>query len=236
MKQLPAATIRLLSSSQIITSVVSVVKELIENSLDAGATSIDVKLENYGFDKIEVRDNGEGIKANDAPVMAVKYYTSKIRGHEDLENLTTYGFRGEALGSICCVAEVLITTRTAADNFSTQYVLDGSGHIISQKPSHLGQGTTVTALRLFKNLPVRKQFYSTAKKCKEEIKKVQDLLINYGILKPDVRIVFVHNKIGDSTKRLFHPRNVCFLTMTTSKTCSFPLKNSQFSNIFHLLF
>ncbi|KAK2496336.1 hypothetical protein MC885_006290 [Smutsia gigantea] len=194
MKQLPAATVRLLSSSQIITSVVSVVKELIENALDAGATSIDVKLENYGFDKIEVRDNGEGIKAVDAPVMAVKYYTSKINSHEDLENLTTYGFRGEALGSICCVAEVLITTRTAADNFSTQYVLDGSGHIISQKPSHVGQGTTVTALKLFKNLPVRKQFYSTAKKCKDEIKKVQDLLISYGILKPDLRIVFIHNK------------------------------------------
>ncbi|KAM6174740.1 PMS1 protein homolog 1 isoform 1-T1 [Erethizon dorsatum] len=195
MKQLPAATVRLLSSSQIITSVVSVVKELVENSLDAGATSIDVKLENHGFDKIEVRDNGEGIKAVDAPVMAVKYYTSKINSHEDLENLRTYGFRGEALGSICCVAEVLITTRTAADNFSTQYILDGSGHVVSQKPSHLGQGTTVTALRLFKNLPVRKQFYSTAKKCKDEIKKVQDLLISYGILKPDLRIVFVHNKI-----------------------------------------
>lgn len=194
MKQLPAATVRLLSSSQIITSVVSVVKELIENSLDAGATSIDVKLENYGFDKIEVRDNGEGIKAVDAPVMAMKYYTSKINSHEDLENLTTYGFRGEALGSICCVAEVLITTKTAADSFSTQYVLDGSGHIISQKPSHLGQGTTVTALRLFKNLPVRKQFYSTAKKCKDEIKKIQDLLIGYGILKPDLRILFIHNK------------------------------------------
>lgn len=194
MKQLPAATVRLLSSSQIITSVVSVVKELIENSLDAGATSIDVKLENYGFDKIEVRDNGEGIKAIDAPVMAMKYYTSKINSHEDLENLTTYGFRGEALGSICCVAEVLITTRTATDNFSTQYVLDGSGHIISQKPSHLGQGTTVAVLKLFKNLPVRKQFYSTAKKCKDEIKKVHDLLISYGILKPDLRILFIHNK------------------------------------------
>ncbi|XP_041910219.1 PMS1 protein homolog 1 isoform X5 [Arvicola amphibius] len=139
MKQLPAATVRLLSSSQIITSVVSVVKELIENSLDAGATSIDVKLENYGFDKIEVRDNGEGIKAVDVPVMAVKYYTSKINSHEDLESLTTYGFRGEALGSICSVAEVVVTTRTAADDFSTQYVLDGSGHILSQKPSHLGQ-------------------------------------------------------------------------------------------------
>ncbi|XP_004628679.1 PMS1 protein homolog 1 [Octodon degus] len=194
MKQLPAATVRLLSSSQIITSVVSVVKELVENSLDAGATSIEVKLENHGFDKIEVRDNGEGIKAVDAPVMAVKYYTSKINSHEDLENLRTYGFRGEALGSICCVAEVLITTRTAADNFSTQYVLDGSGHIVSQKPSHLGQGTTVTALRLFKNLPVRKQFYSTAKKCKDELKKIHDLLISYGIIKPDLRIIFVHNK------------------------------------------
>ncbi|MEJ1271129.1 PMS1 homolog 1 mismatch repair system component [Cricetulus griseus] len=108
MKQLPAATVRLLSSSQIITSVVSVVKELIENSLDAGATSIEVKLENYGFDKIEVRDNGEGIKAVDVPVMAVKYYTSKINSHEDLENLTTYGFRGEALGSICSVSEAVI--------------------------------------------------------------------------------------------------------------------------------
>ncbi|XP_052605345.1 PMS1 protein homolog 1 isoform X2 [Peromyscus californicus insignis] len=195
MKQLPAATVRLLSSSQIITSVVSVVKELIENSLDAGATSVEVKLENYGFDKIEVRDNGEGIKAVDVPVMAVKYYTSKINSHEDLENLTTYGFRGEALGSICNVAEVVVTTRTAADDFSTQYVLDGSGHILSQKPSHLGQGTTVTALKLFKNLPVRKQFYSTAKKCKDELKNVQDLLISYGVLKPGTRIVFVHNKI-----------------------------------------
>nr|XP_048726220.1 PMS1 protein homolog 1 isoform X3 [Caretta caretta] len=140
MKQLPAETVRLLSSSQVITSVVSVVKELIENSLDANATSIDVKLENYGFDKIEVRDNGDGIKAADVPVMAVKHYTSKISCPEDLESLTTYGFRGEALGSICCISEVLITTKTAADDFSTQYILDSSGHVTSQKPSHLGQG------------------------------------------------------------------------------------------------
>lgn len=61
---------------------------------------------------------------------------------------------------------------------------------------YLPTGTTVTALRLFKNLPVRKQFYSTAKKCKEEIKKIQDLLISYGILKPDLRIIFIHNKVS----------------------------------------
>ncbi|XP_040418186.1 PMS1 protein homolog 1 isoform X5 [Cygnus olor] len=194
MKQLPAETVRLLSSSQVITSVVSVVKELIENSLDASATSIDVKLENYGFDKIEVRDNGNGVKVADVPVMAIKHYTSKISSSEDLEKLTTYGFRGEALGSICCISEVLITTKTAADSISTQYTLDNSGHITSKKPSHLGQGTTVTVLKLFKNLPVRKQFYSTNRKCKEELKKIQDLLIAYGIIKPDLRIIFTHNK------------------------------------------
>ncbi|XP_054237034.1 PMS1 protein homolog 1 isoform X3 [Indicator indicator] len=194
MKQLPAETVRLLSSSQVITSVVSVVKELIENSLDADATNIDIKLENYGFNRIEVRDNGNGIKAADVPVMAVKHYTSKISSSEDLDRLTTYGFRGEALGSVCSISEVLITTKTAADEFSTQYALDSTGHITSKKPSHLGQGTTVTVLKLFKNLPVRKQFYSTTRKCKEELKKVQDLLTAYGIIKPELRITLTHNK------------------------------------------
>ncbi|XP_078536508.1 PMS1 protein homolog 1 isoform X3 [Lissotriton helveticus] len=194
MHQLPSSTVRLLSSSQVVTSVVSVVKELVENSIDARATSIDIKLENYGFDKIEIRDNGDGIKAVDTPVMAVRHYTSKINSHEDLENLETYGFRGEALGSICSLAEVYITTKTAADELSTQYTLDSSGHITSQKPSHLGQGTTVTVLKLFKNLPVRKQFYSTSKKCKDELKKIQDLMMAYGIINPELRIILTHNK------------------------------------------
>lgn len=194
MHQLPSSTVRLLSSSQVVTSVVSVVKELVENSIDARATSIDIKLENYGFDKIEIRDNGDGIKAVDTPVMAVRHYTSKINSHEDLESLETYGFRGEALGSICSLAEVYITTKTAADELSTQYTLDSSGHISSQKPSHLGQGTTVTVLKLFKNLPVRKQFYSTSKKCKDELKKIQDLMMAYGIINPELRIILTHNK------------------------------------------
>uniref|UniRef100_A0A3Q4HNF4 PMS1 homolog 1, mismatch repair system component n=1 Tax=Neolamprologus brichardi TaxID=32507 RepID=A0A3Q4HNF4_NEOBR len=139
MKQLPPDTVRLLSSSQVITSVVNVVKELIENSLDAGASSIDVKLENFGLDRIEVRDNGQGIKAVDTPVMAVRHFTSKICRHEDLEHLETYGFRGEALGSICAVAEVAVTTKTEEDEISTQYTMDLTGKIVSQKPSHLGQ-------------------------------------------------------------------------------------------------
>uniref|UniRef100_A0A671UAW7 PMS1 homolog 1, mismatch repair system component n=1 Tax=Sparus aurata TaxID=8175 RepID=A0A671UAW7_SPAAU len=195
MKQLPPDTVRLLSSSQVITSVVNVVKELMENSLDAGASSIDIKLENYGLDRIEVRDNGLGIKAADTPVMAVRHFTSKICSHEDLERLETYGFRGEALGSICAVAEVSVITKTKEDDISTHYTLNFTGGIVSQKPSHLGQGTTVSVLKLFKNLPVRRQYYSSTKKCKEEVKKVQDLLTAYAIIKPDLRLTLVHNKV-----------------------------------------
>ncbi|KAI5091188.1 PMS1 protein-like 1, partial [Silurus meridionalis] len=139
MKALPPDTVRLLSSSQVITSVVNVVKELIENSLDAGSSNLEIKLENYGMDRIEVRDNGSGIKAADAPVMAVKHYTSKISCHEDLQHLQTYGFRGEALGSLCTVSEVIITTKTVEDEVSTQYTLDLKGGVVSQRPSHLGQ-------------------------------------------------------------------------------------------------
>uniref|UniRef100_A0A3P8S0M9 PMS1 homolog 1, mismatch repair system component n=1 Tax=Amphiprion percula TaxID=161767 RepID=A0A3P8S0M9_AMPPE len=196
MKQLPSDTVRLLSSSQVITSVLNVVKELMENSLDAGASSIDVKLDNYGLDRIEVRDNGHGIKAVDTPVMAVRHFTSKICSHEDLEHLETYGFRGEALGSICAVAEVAVTTKTEEDDVSTQYMLDFKGNIVSQKPSHLGQGTTVSVMKLFKNLPVRRQCFSSTKKCKEELKKVQDLLMAYAIVKPELRLMLVHNKVG----------------------------------------
>ncbi|KAL6101311.1 pms1 [Pungitius sinensis] len=195
MKQLPADTVRLLSSSQVITSVVNVVKELMENSLDAGASSIDVKLENSGLDRIEVRDNGHGIKGEDAPVMAATHFTSKICSTEDLEMLETYGFRGEALGSICSVAEVTVVTKTEEDDISTQYTLNFSGEIVSQKPSHFGQGTTVSVLKLFKNIPVRRQYYSSTKKCKEELKKIQDLLMAFAIIKPELRLTLIHNKV-----------------------------------------
>uniref|UniRef100_A0A8C2ZLB0 PMS1 homolog 1, mismatch repair system component n=1 Tax=Cyclopterus lumpus TaxID=8103 RepID=A0A8C2ZLB0_CYCLU len=195
MKQLPPDTVRLLSSSQVITSLVNVVKELMENSLDAEASSIDVKLENYGLDRIEVRDNGLGIKADDTPVMAVTHFTSKICSNEDLERLETYGFRGEALGSVCSVAEVSVITKTEEDDVSTQYTLNFSGEIVSQKPSHLGQGTTVSVLKLFKNIPVRRQYYSSTKKCKEELKKIQDLLVAYAIIKPGLRLTLIHNRI-----------------------------------------
>ncbi|NP_001136373.2 PMS1 protein homolog 1 [Xenopus tropicalis] len=223
---LPSATIRLLSSSQVITSVVSVVKELVENALDANATSIEIKLENFGFDKIEVRDNGKGIKSDDTPVMGVKHYTSKINSHDDLETLETYGFRGEALASICSVAEVHIATKTLEDDFSKLYILDSSGHVVSQKPSHLGQGTTVSVHKLFKNLPVRKQYYSTIKKCKEEIRNIQELLMAYGIVTPNLRILFTNNKALVWQKSKTSDHKMAFMSVVGSAimNCMVPIQ------------
>uniref|UniRef100_A0A8C7M578 Uncharacterized protein n=1 Tax=Oncorhynchus kisutch TaxID=8019 RepID=A0A8C7M578_ONCKI len=122
MKPLPAETVHILSNCEVITSLVNVVKELLV-------------LENYGLDQIEIIDNGSGIKAANTAVMAVKYYPSKICSHDGLERLETYGFRGKAQGSICAVAEVAVKTKTAEDDVGTQYTLDLTGRVVSQKPS-----------------------------------------------------------------------------------------------------
>ncbi|XP_066301666.1 PMS1 protein homolog 1-like [Branchiostoma lanceolatum] len=195
LQALPAATARLLSSTQVITSVFSVVKELVENSLDAHATSVDVKLESFGFDRIVVSDNGSGISRTDAEYMAQRHYTSKLSHQADLDSLETYGFRGEALGSLCAVADVTVTTKTAADDFSMTYTLDRQGKVTSSKPAHLGQGTTITVTNLFKNVPVRRQYYSAPKRRKEELKRVEDIMMALGVIKPDVRFSLIHNKV-----------------------------------------
>ncbi|XP_072179447.1 PMS1 protein homolog 1-like [Diadema setosum] len=194
MKKLSGETVRLISSGQVITSVSSVVKELVENSLDANADSIEVKLENFGVDKVEVRDNGDGIRPCDRDFMAQKHFTSKITSHSDLESLTTYGFRGEALGSLCAISNVTIATKTKLEDFGRSYVLNQHGMIASSKPAQYGTGTTVTAARLFHNIPVRKQYYGSAKRRQEELRRVEDLLLTFGVVRPSVRFSLSHNK------------------------------------------
>ncbi|XP_064614519.1 PMS1 protein homolog 1-like [Liolophura sinensis] len=194
LQALPTTTVRLLGSSQVITSVSSAVKELIENALDAGATSVEVKLEDYGLEKIEVRDNGCGIHQRNMKYVAKHYHTSKIHSFDDLELLSTYGFRGEALGSLCSVSNLTITSKTESEDVGTCITVNRQGEITSSKPSHFGRGTSVMAANLFKNLPVRKQFYSTVKKKKDELKRVEDLVMSYGVIRPDVRISLRHNK------------------------------------------
>lgn len=210
--ELPTSTVKLITATQIATSVSNIVKELVENSLDAGSTVIRVKLvsikqhfysllinlniceqENSGLTKIEITDNGSGISKEDVKNMALPHYTSKITTHEDLESLVTYGFRGEALAAVCAIGKLSVITKTAEDAIALSYTMDNSGNVIDSKPTHLSQGTQVTVSSLFWNLPVRKQFYQTAKRKKEEVAKVEDLLLSYGLIHPELHLSFHHD-------------------------------------------
>lgn len=125
--------------------------------------------------------------------MALPHYTSKISQHQDLEALATYGFRGEALAAICAVAKLSVTTKTAEDPVATTFVMDNNGEVINQKPSHLSQGTLVAMTSLFWNIPVRKQYYQTPKRKKEELIKVEELLLSYGLIHPELHLSFHHD-------------------------------------------
>ncbi|KAB7505630.1 PMS1-like protein 1, partial [Armadillidium nasatum] len=133
----------------VITSISSIAKELVENSLDAKATVISVKLENYGFDRLEVKDNGCGIGEDDVGYIAKPHFTSKIESFEDLNNLSTYGFRGEALSSLCAVSDVFVSTKNEKDNFGFTYSFDCNGNILDKKPAAVTTVCIVTRSVIF---------------------------------------------------------------------------------------
>ena len=150
--------------------------------------------ENFGLNQIEVRDNGSGIKKEDTVNMAKPHFTSKLRNFQDLQSLELYGFRGEVLNSVAAISDSSITTRTDVDDIAVTYVLDHSGNVISTRHSHLGRGTTVTVANIFKNLPVRKQCFRSVKRCKEELRKIEDMMIGFGLAHCGVRLTLKHNK------------------------------------------
>ena len=130
MKALPKDTVSLITSGQIITSAFSIVKELVENSIDAGAKSIEIRLDNFGLDKVEVNDDGCGLAKDDIHLLTSKdHYTSKITQFQDLTNgnLDTYGFRGEAVNAICAVSSVKIVTKRPEDLAATTVTCDNRG-------------------------------------------------------------------------------------------------------------
>ncbi|CAG8719738.1 36348_t:CDS:10, partial [Racocetra persica] len=184
---------------QVITRVEDVVKELIENSIDAQATSIEVRLVGDGLNSIVVKDNGSGIPENDRPVMALRYHTSKLEDFGGLSKVETYGFRGEALNSICAVSEsTQITTKTSKDPVAINYSLDRTGKIVDSKPVGITEGTTVMVMMLFSHVPVRRQ---TAQRNSSKVgKAVQNLLTTYALAHPHIR--FFLKLIYDNAARL----------------------------------
>ncbi len=149
-----------IAAGEVIQRPESVVKELLENSLDAGATRISVVVKDGGTSFIQVADNGRGMDAEDAATAFLRHATSKIATYEDLEAIATFGFRGEALASIAAVAHVSLKTRRAADETATMVRIDGGGlPRISREARE--PGTTVTVQNLFFNVPARKKFLKT---------------------------------------------------------------------------
>ncbi len=175
-----------IAAGEVIESPASVVKELIENSIDAGASSITVEIEEGGLRKILVRDNGEGISREDLPLAVERFSTSKLKSEEDLTKIHTLGFRGEALASICAISKMKITSRTE----------DGEGSSISCSEGRIGapisaphpRGTTVEVRDLFFNLPARKKFLPSVSSLFREISKVFQ---HAALSRPDIHFTLI---------------------------------------------
>ena len=149
-------TINKIAAGQVIERPANVVKELVENSIDAGATKIVVEVKNGGKTLVKIVDNGKGISANDIPLSLERHATSKIRRIEDLEHTYSMGFRGEALASIASISELTMLTRTAEEN-GTKIIAE-AGEIIEVDEIGLPVGTTIMVEKLFFNTPVRYKF------------------------------------------------------------------------------
>jgi DNA mismatch repair protein PMS2 len=185
-KAIEGRSVHQIQSGQVIVDLNSVVKELVENSLDAGATSIEVRFKSQGLDSIEVSDNGKGISSDDFETIALKHYTSKLSSYEDLTSLKTFGFRGEALSSLCALSKFHITTARAEDGavgkrleFEVSGKLKGTTVVAAQR------GTTVVVENLFHSLPVRRK--ELEKNIKREYGKVTTLLSSYACISVGVR-------------------------------------------------
>jgi DNA mismatch repair protein MutL len=150
-------TINQIAAGEVIERPANVVKELVENSIDAGATSISVDIENGGITSIRITDNGKGIAPDDIEIAFERHATSKIRSSDDLIKVMTMGFRGEALASIAAIAKVELITRTKDYEIGTKIIVEG-GDIISKEECGAPLGTTIIVRELFYNTPVRYKF------------------------------------------------------------------------------
>ncbi|ENH63070.1 Mismatch repair endonuclease PMS2 [Fusarium oxysporum f. sp. cubense race 1] len=185
-KQIDGRTVHQIQSGQVIVDLCSVVKELVENSIDAGATSIDVRFKNQGLDLIEVADNGSGIAPANYPSVALKHHTSKLSSYSDIATLETFGFRGEALASLCALSIVSITTCQQGEApKGTKLSFEPSGALKGTAVVAASKGTTVSVERLFHNLPVRRR--ELERNIKREWNKVIALLGQYACIQTNLK-------------------------------------------------
>ena len=183
-------TINKIAAGEVIERPANVVKELIENSLDAGATSISVDIENGGITYIRITDNGKGIAPDDVEIAFERHATSKIRNASDLIKVSTMGFRGEALASIAAIAKVEMVTRTKDNELGTRIMVEG-GKVVSLEECGAPIGTSITIKELFFNTPVR---YKFLKKDFTEGGYIEDAVSRIALVNPNVSFKMTNNK------------------------------------------
>ncbi|HFZ8994501.1 TPA: DNA mismatch repair endonuclease MutL [Citrobacter freundii] len=187
---LPPQLANQIAAGEVVERPASVVKELVENSLDAGATRIDIDIERGGAKLIRIRDNGCGIKKDELALALARHATSKIASLDDLEAIISLGFRGEALASISSVSRLTLTSRTADQAEAWQAYAEGRDMDVTVKPAAHPVGTTLEVLDLFYNTPARRKFMRTEK---TEFNHIDEIIRRIALARFDVTINLSHN-------------------------------------------
>lgn len=196
-KVLDQATINKIAAGEVVERPSSVVKELVENAIDAGATAVTVEIKDGGLSFIRITDNGAGIEKAEVPTAFIRHATSKIMTIEDLLSVSSLGFRGEALASIAAVAQVELITKTAHALTGLRYEIHGSKEIASEEIG-APTGTTIIVRNLFYNVPARKKFLKTPM---TEGGYITDLITRLALSRPDISFKYIingNNKITTS--------------------------------------
>lgn len=188
-KLLNQETIDKIAAGEVVERPSSVVKELVENAIDAKATAITVEIKEGGTSFIRITDNGSGIEHEQVPIAFLRHSTSKIRQVEDLLSITSLGFRGEALSSIAAVSQVELLTKTYGELTGTRYVIEGSKEVANEEIG-APEGTTFLVRNLFYNVPARRKFLKTAQ---TEGNYISDLMERLALSHPDVSFKFISN-------------------------------------------
>ena len=189
----------LIAAGEVIERPVSVIKELIENSIDSGAARINIETVSGGLDQIKISDNGSGINSEDSPLVFERFATSKVRNKDDLMQISTLGFRGEALFSIAAVSEIEMITKTISDKLATQIFVD-QGKINSISYTASVVGTMICVSNLFKNFPARKKFMKTPR---SEAGKITSLVQQFILSHPGISFELIQN----NSKKFFSVGN-----------------------------
>ena len=188
--QLPDHLINQIAAGEVVERPASVVKELVENSLDAGASSLQIDIAAGGQKLMRIRDNGSGIPSGELQLSLSRHATSKISSLDDLEAIASLGFRGEALPSIASVARLTLSSRIASDDSAWQVEADG-GEISAPRPAAHPVGTTVEVHDLFYNTPARRRFLRTER---TEFGHIEKWIRRLALSRPDVEFVMTHNR------------------------------------------